>query len=1141
MIIQKLTIHHIASIEDAVIDFEAQPLAESEVFLITGKTGAGKSTILDAICLALYANTPRLDNTKMQGETIDANKEVKINDPRQLMRRNTTEAHVILTFKGSNGIHYEATWAVARSHKKISGSIKSKSWQLKNLDTGITLTKDIEIRNEIKAAVGLDFKQFCRTTLLAQGEFTRFLNSKDDDKAEILEKITGVDIYSKIGVKVYELTGQKREAWEEAKQIVEGTRTLTEEEIEERKKQLTELDNQQKAIKATHEKECAKRDWISGETTLAKAVTESTERLRQASEMVESELFKTKEGIVREWHATTSARLWMKNANSANQTQKEQKEILDGLRIQFTTLLSGQKYAEKEAIKIREEILTIDHYLEEEKERSAVYKNAQTIVSLLTAIHQGRQSIAKENTEMEKEKSTLKETVTPAYQSAMVQAQAAKEALAHAEAKVKRAEDEVATLHLPALRLQHDAAKERLILIHSAKERIESLATIKLQRDTTRQKLAERLDAIHEKQKRWEGLTAPLHDAALKMNVRKEDLDRQKDTIDKFASTLRTKLHIGDTCPICRQQITHDLPHEEELAALVHGLQKAYDEAEKSYQELVQIQTKLQAEIQTETTAYQRDLKTFNEDHSANLAEEKAKEACLACGMEQLHTTTLSSLHVLESSTNTLKEQLAEKIKAGEIREEAVKGLRQALDAKRKQVESLVEYVRKAEKAVNDSKSRIDTACRLIEEKRNVVLKAEQKVCELLVGSWPIDWHLSPDAFAEHLTQAANRYEANVQERQTLVAKENQATTYLQHVATVIHAILEAMPHWKEIESTHASLIENLLEQANKIHQRVTVTLTQLKLAEEHYQTNHAQLSTFLAENNTLTIDRLNLLDSYTSNDIVRIDGELKQYRDDVVAKKTLLNSAQKALAEHQQKRPELTEDETLETLMERIEGYTRQLEEMGEQKGSINQELRTDAENKEKLGAFIKEADEKQAVYQKWSRLNQLIGDATGSKFRKIAQSYVLTSLIHSANSYMKTLSDRYTLKVTPGTFVISLEDAYQGFVSRAASTISGGESFLVSLSLALALSDIGQQWQVNTLFIDEGFGTLSGEPLQKAIETLRSLHSKTGRHVGIISHVEELQERIPVQIQVNQEGNNSSSKITIIPSSPDHVSSNE
>ena len=212
------------------------------------------------------------------------------------------------------------------------------------------------------------------------------------------------------------------------------------------------------------------------------------------------------------------------------------------------------------------------------------------------------------------------------------------------------------------------------------------------------------------------------------------------------------------------------------------------------------------------------------------------------------------------------------------------------------------------------------------------------------------------------------------------------------------------------------------------------------------------------------------------------------------------------------------------------IKEQEKNLGEIAEKKGAISQELRTDEDNKKSRGKLIEEREKRFAEYQKWSRMNQLIGDSEGKKFRKIAQSYVLTSLIHSANSYMKTLTDRYTLKVAPGTFVISLEDAYQGYVSRAASTISGGESFLVSLSLALALSDIGQQLAVDTLFIDEGFGTLSGEPLQNAINTLRSLHTKSGRHVGIISHIEELQERIPIQIQVLQSGNNSSSKVQVV-----------
>ena len=235
MKLKKLTIHNIASIEDAMIDFEAQPLADSEVFLITGKTGAGKSTILDAICLALYADTPRLDATKMQGDTPDGEKPVKIDDPRQLMRRNTGEAFVTLTFIGSNGINYEATWSVARARNKATGNLKSKEWQLRNLNTNLCLNKDKEIREEIYAAIGLDFKQFCRTTLLAQGEFSRFLNSKDDEKAEILEKITGVSIYTQIGAKVYEVTNQKKRLWEDAQQLVSNTQTLSDEEIVDKK------------------------------------------------------------------------------------------------------------------------------------------------------------------------------------------------------------------------------------------------------------------------------------------------------------------------------------------------------------------------------------------------------------------------------------------------------------------------------------------------------------------------------------------------------------------------------------------------------------------------------------------------------------------------------------------------------------------------------------------------------------------------------------------------------------------------------------------------------------------------------------------------------------------------------------------
>ena len=329
MKLQKLIIHNIASIEDATIDFEAQPLVDSEVFLITGKTGSGKSTILDAICLALFADTPRLDGTKMQGDTKDGDVDVTMKDPRQLMRRNTGEAYVKLTFTGSNGTHYEATWSISRAYKKATGNLQNKSWQLKNLDSDYTYTKDKEISAEIQTAIGLDFDQFCRTTLLAQGEFTRFLNSKDDEKAAILEKITGVDIYSKIGMKVFEVTDQKKAVWIKANDKFEGTSTLPEEDIVAKKKAIAEYEALLGQVKTTNEDNKTKLQWIKTEADLAKAVATATEDLQQAQAVVDGDDFKEKETLVHQWNATIEARNWlaaMKGAEKAISDGKKQIE-----------------------------------------------------------------------------------------------------------------------------------------------------------------------------------------------------------------------------------------------------------------------------------------------------------------------------------------------------------------------------------------------------------------------------------------------------------------------------------------------------------------------------------------------------------------------------------------------------------------------------------------------------------------------------------------------------------------------------------------------------------------------------------------------------------------------------------------------
>jgi len=959
MKLQKLIIHNIASIEDATIDFEAQPLANSEVFLITGKTGSGKSTILDAICLALFADTPRLDGTKMQGDTKDGGVDVTIKDPRQLMRRNTSEAYVSLTFTGSNGKHYRAMWSVARARNRVTGNIQKKAWQLTDLDSKFTYTKDKEISAEIQAAIGLDFDQFCRTTLLAQGEFTRFLNSKDDEKAAILEKITGVDIYSKIGMKVFEMTDQKKADWTNAQQKVNSTSTLPAEDVKAKKEAIAGYEAMLGQVKTTYEDNKAKLQWMKTEADLAKAVASATEDLQQAQAVVEGDDFKEKETLVHQWNATIEARNW----------------------------LAAMKGAEK-------------------------------------AISDGKKQIEDCVDTIAKENKTLAETLQPDFDKAQQEVKTAQTTHEQQANVLKSQETALAELHLPELRKKRDEVKELQRNIATTYERIETYNNEKERRAKTAKSLDDTSADIEKKQKEAAEIVPLIHDAKVVMDDRKATLDKQSDTIDKFAQTLRQKLHIGDTCPVCRQEIKSELPHEEELAQLVGGLREAYTEAEAAYQELVNKKNKLDAEIKAAQKSYQTAKEAFDKDNSVKLATQKVVEACTACGIETIDEGTPERLKALETETEARLRELEGKISDGAKKEDLIKTQRDALDKLGKNLEHLKATALKTQQAISDCKGRI------------------------------------------------------------AIAEDRKKNT----------------------------------------------ELVQVKQAKETFDANNQQLEAFLGTHTELDMERLAVLNGYTSQNIGTLQASLDTDKNKVLTKKTLKDEMDRKLEKHRQMKPEVKEEDSVDSLEARIKENEKMLTDISEKKGAINQELKTDEENKERRGQLQEEADQKQADYQKWSRMNQLIGDKTGNKFRKIAQSYVLNSLIHSANHYMKTLTDRYTLKVAPGTFVISIEDAYQGYVSRAASTISGGESFLVSLSLALALSDIGQQLAVDTLFIDEGFGTLSGEPLQNAINTLRSLHNKSGRHVGIISHVEELQGKIPVQIQVIQEGNLSSSKVNVV-----------
>ena len=371
MKLQKLTIHNIASIEDAVIDFEEQPLSDSEVFLITGQTGSGKSTILDAICLALYANTPRLNNTKMQGESQDNEKSLKINDPRQLLRRDAGEGWVRLTFIGNNGVHYQAEWEVHRAGKKVTGNMQKKTWTLQVLPDGQLLTKEEEIGREIAKAIELDFDQFRRTTLLAQGDFTLFLNSKDDDKAAILEKLTGMDVYTKIGQQVYKETGKKEEVWHAAQNLTKGITTLNDEQLAAKKQELAEKEKSSTIITQARDQAKEKKQWLETEVELGKKVAKALDEYNEIKDSIKTEEFKRQEKTVQEWHDTIEARRYLYEKNDAVKEEKKQLSLLNNfkkeqgpLQDKFEEVKANKKKADSDVEKQEESIKEKEKELE---------------------------------------------------------------------------------------------------------------------------------------------------------------------------------------------------------------------------------------------------------------------------------------------------------------------------------------------------------------------------------------------------------------------------------------------------------------------------------------------------------------------------------------------------------------------------------------------------------------------------------------------------------------------------------------------------------------------------------------------------------------------------------------------------------
>ena len=263
---------NLASLEgEFVIDFTVEPLCSAGIFAITGSTGAGKSTLLDALCLALFDCTPRMNKAKENNVSVMdvADRGIAQNDSRSILRRGTAEGYSEVDFVALTGEVFRSRWTVRRSRGKVDGSLQKVEMTLTNLTSGVEQqgTKT-ELLSHISKLIGLSFEQFNRSVLLAQGDFATFLKARQTDKAEILEKLTGTEIYSRISASIYERTKRAEGEYKLLQERIKGIELLTEEQLQQLSAEKEELQVRLSVSKKKEETLSGKLKWLEEEGRL---------------------------------------------------------------------------------------------------------------------------------------------------------------------------------------------------------------------------------------------------------------------------------------------------------------------------------------------------------------------------------------------------------------------------------------------------------------------------------------------------------------------------------------------------------------------------------------------------------------------------------------------------------------------------------------------------------------------------------------------------------------------------------------------------------------------------------------------------------------------------------------------------------
>lgn len=372
MKLKTLVIHNIASIQDATIHFNGPVLNNEHLFLITGETGSGKSTILDCLCLALFNETPRTGNAKDRNAcydyqlTPDATNALPVGDVRNLMRRNTTECKVVLTFETNDGTIYTATWETHRARNKAEGNLQSETWSLAS-DKGLATDKKNEIKRHIHDLLGINAEQFYRSVMLPQGRFAEFLTSSINDKSEILESLTGTAIYRNIGKQIYQIFRRKQGECQTQENRISANKLLQPEEIEEINRRIASLKASNEQLNKLCSAVAAALTWQANLAKMQSELQDHKDAKQKWQQKLHSNEFKEHERLVEQWNHTSEARKWHNDKAQASRDLERNRSMLADMAGEYQRLAGGIAFSHAIIEKNKKQLIALQEKIDKQK------------------------------------------------------------------------------------------------------------------------------------------------------------------------------------------------------------------------------------------------------------------------------------------------------------------------------------------------------------------------------------------------------------------------------------------------------------------------------------------------------------------------------------------------------------------------------------------------------------------------------------------------------------------------------------------------------------------------------------------------------------------------------------------------------